>query len=73
MLVSTLDCEKKSEAEFEIDEKYQPDLSVQYQRNREHTWLLKKEYNSKVCSVGKRKITDHVLRKKVTYNFMYLS
>lgn len=72
MLVSTLDCEKKSEAEFEIDEKDQPDLSVQYQRNRD-TRLLKKEYNSKVCSVGKRKITDHVLRKKVTYNFMYLS
>lgn len=35
MLVSTLDCEKKSEAEFEIDEKDQPDLSVQYQRKRD--------------------------------------
>lgn len=73
-MVSTLDCEKKSEAEFEVDEKDQPDLSVQYQRNRDtHGYFKKKEYNSKVCSVGKRKITDHVLRKKVTYNFMYLS
>ena len=35
MVVSTLDCEKKSEAEFEIDEKDQPVLSVQYQRNRD--------------------------------------